>query len=269
MNRPEQRGDREQARQQRVRPGARRQRDQRVGRQVDAAGALQRERERQHADDQHQALPVDRAVGAGRGRCSPARPSAGSRSGRLHVGDDAADHQPDHQSQAGQRLRRPPRRRQHLVAARPAGRARPGRARSAAACRCRTRSPTSSSVSPTRSALVAGWPLRARRWPRRSPITSGRSGCGTAPSTQRPADQARVRRHHHLDHADLLRAVDEVGAVERQLLEGQPSCAAPRRRRRATSRSISRTSPACSSVLGDGRRCRPRIAGGALDGAAG
>jgi hypothetical protein len=77
-----------------------------IGRQFDAAGLLQRDGEGQHADDQHDALPVDRAIRAVEVDApEDAHHQARDQDG-LDVRHDAADHQPYHQHQAEQRLKR-------------------------------------------------------------------------------------------------------------------------------------------------------------------
>ncbi|MCY1414258.1 hypothetical protein D9M71_297050 [compost metagenome] len=74
--------------------------------QGDAAGFLQGQGEGQHADNQHQALPVDGPVGAVHvdAATCPHQQAANQRSD--DVGGRATDHQPDHHCQAQQRLRR-------------------------------------------------------------------------------------------------------------------------------------------------------------------
>ncbi|MNQ84959.1 hypothetical protein D3C85_1001050 [compost metagenome] len=74
--------------------------------QGDAAGFLQGQGEGQHADNQHQALPVDGPVGAVHVDAAPgAHQQAADQRGN-HVGYHAADHQADHHRQADQRVGR-------------------------------------------------------------------------------------------------------------------------------------------------------------------
>ena len=85
------------------------------GGEGDAAGLLQREGERQHADDQHQALPVDRLVGAVHVDAAEQAHDQTADQRRQHVGHQAADHQCDHQRQAEQGEWRLVGRRRHVV----------------------------------------------------------------------------------------------------------------------------------------------------------
>ncbi len=85
-----------------MRSGIAEQTDQPRGGEGDAAGLLQREGERQHADDQHQALPVDRLVGAVHVDAAEQAHDQTADQRRQHVGHQAADHQCDHQRQAEQ-----------------------------------------------------------------------------------------------------------------------------------------------------------------------
>ena len=67
-------------------------RHQAVGRQIDASGALQRERKREHADDEDKALPMDRAVGAVEVDAPQRTHQQRSDHRRLNIRHDTADH---------------------------------------------------------------------------------------------------------------------------------------------------------------------------------
>ncbi len=88
-----------------MRSGVAEQADQPRCRQGDAAGLLQRQGERQHADDQHQALPVNRLVGAVHVDAAEQAHDQAANQRRQHVGHQAADHQCHHHRQPEQRER--------------------------------------------------------------------------------------------------------------------------------------------------------------------
>ena len=77
--------------------------------------AVEGDRKRQHADDEHDGFPVDRAVGAGKIDAPEQTHQQTPDQRGLHVRDEAADHQPDDERQAEKRLRRLVGGRRHFV----------------------------------------------------------------------------------------------------------------------------------------------------------
>ena len=130
--------------------------------------------------------------------------------------------------------------------------------------------PATSRVSPTRSSslvMLSRASLVAAPQPDRRHVVAG----AELGAHQRPADHARALGQHHLDHADLLRPVGEVGAAQRQQLEpelarqllgigvaGRTGRSAARRRRAAawspTGRTISGANRPSRSIAS---RCAP------------